>query len=189
MRRTLMVAALLAVGTTAGAQGASRTFEARAFFGGVLAAGAMRDEVQDAVLVGLQGALQVAPRLHVVGTVGAMPTRAIVDGTDDHVSVVQYDLGLELGLARRERHGTVLRPYAALGVGARTYWYDAAALEDRTGVVGVGALGLEWKAGTLAVRTEGRASAFRYRSPVRSAGGSMTGSDVGLVFALARHFR
>lgn len=186
MRRTMVLVALLVGAGAAGAQRA-RPFEFRGLVGATMATGAMRDVMEDAALFSAQGAVQLRPMLHAVATFGWMPTRTQLDVSSNKVSVVQYDLGVELALARRRYEGGQLLPYVGLGAGARMYAYDAAELKDRTCTVGVGTLGAEWTMREVGLRAEVRDNVFCFRSPLPG-GESRTRNDVGMSFGVVYHF-
>ncbi len=176
---------LLAATVTAGiarAQGvadrpASRgAIELRPYVGAVVPTGAQRDVLTDAVLVGAQLGWHFHDRLAVTGSFGWAPASdrgstlagdPLPTGREENVDLFQYDVALEgrlPNLLPSRRWST--RPYAALGVGGRTYNYrDVGSLGAETNVLGFGALGLDVTppSGNLGLRVEARdnVSAFR----------------------------
>src|SRR5215216_5707696 len=98
MRRTMLAAAALIAGATAvAAQEPGAKAEVRPFVGASIPTGTQRDLFNDAPVFGLQGAVQLKPNFHVVGTFGWVPGQNQFVSTRDNVNIFQYDVGLELG--------------------------------------------------------------------------------------------
>jgi hypothetical protein len=187
MRKTSLALALALTASAAAAQvTAPRTPELRTFVGAAFQTGPQRDVLKDAFLVGAQGAVQVRPAFHLVGSFGWMPTVAKYAVADDNVNVFQYDLGMEFGLLRATPGGFEVRPFLGLGGGARTYLYDAKALNDNTCSLGYATLGTEFLVGPAMLRMEGRDNVFCFKSPVGNK--SKTRNDVGLTVGVGYHF-
>jgi hypothetical protein len=170
----LAVAALVLSARTASAQGPTTKVELRPFVGAYVPTGAHRDLLRDAVLVGAQLGRPLTEYLAVTGSFGWAPAAdktpaAGIDfsSRDEDVDLYQYDLALEgrlPDLAPSTRWST--RPYAALGVGGRTYSYrDVPGVGAETNVIGFGAVGLDVAPPTrsLGIRFEVRdnVSAFK----------------------------
>ena len=181
---TLLGAALLVVAGVAGAQAPAAgrgPVELRPYVGAVVPTGAQRDVLTDAVLVGAQLGWQFHQNLAVTGSFGWAPASdrstalsgsggtpgGLYTGREEDVSLFQYDVALEgrlPNLSRSLRWST--RPYAALGVGGRTYDYrDVGGVGAETNLLGFGAVGLDVTppTGNLGLRVEARdnVSAFK----------------------------
>lgn len=143
------------------AQSASvqRTFEVRPFVGGMIQTGDQRDLLKDAVLVGAQASYTLTPNFAVVGSFGWAPSK---DQTiaEEKIDLFQYDVGLEGRLDNLMPASSIsTRPYAALGVGGRTYDYrDLDDVDAQTNFLGFGAVGVDvaQATGPIGVRVEAR---------------------------------
>jgi hypothetical protein len=189
MRRTAMAIAMLATAAMAlPAQTSAWKPELRPFLGASVPTGGQRDLFKDAAMFGVQGALELRPTFHVLGTFSWVPAQNKYAAGDDNVSIFAYDAGIEKGLVQPLRSGWELRPFFGVGAGARTYSYASPALRDQTCVGGYGALGSELQLRRVALRLEARDNVFCYKSPV---GGveSKTRSDFGFALGFAYHFR
>ena len=182
------VVALLATGTALPGQAPRTQFELRPFVGASIPTGSQRNLFRDELLIGFQAAVELNPTLHMVGSLGGVPSHARYAVSDGEVNVFQYDLGLELGWARSLSRGREFRPFFGFGAGGRTYAFAADVLDDRTCLSGYGALGSELRFGRTGVRLEARDNVFCYRSPMASVG-SRTRNDVSLMLGLAYQFR
>ena len=192
MRRISLAVALLTAATIAGAQAptdapAATTFELRPFVGAYVPTGDQRNVMEDAPMVGGQLALQLAPTLHVVGSLGWVLGTSKFNVTDKNVQIFQYDAGVEYGILRTMRSGWDLKPYLGVGGGARTYAYGDGALSSRTCVAGYGAAGTEYQWGFTALRVEARDYVHCFKSPVAGVG-SKTRNDLGFSLGVALHF-
>jgi len=119
-----------------------------------------------APIFGLQGAVELKPTLHLVGTFGCVPGQNAYVLTRDDGNIFQYDVGLELSMVRPLSGNWQFRPYVGIGGGARTYAYQADQLADQTCAAGYGALGTEFQLGRTALRVEARDDGFCFKSPV-----------------------
>jgi hypothetical protein len=182
------VVALLATGTALPGQAPSIQFELRPFVGASIPTGSQRDFFRDEPLIGFQAAVELNPTLHMVGSLGGVPSDARYAVSDGEVNVFQYDVGLELGWARPLTRGWEFRPFFGFGAGGRTYAYTADVLDDQTCLSGYGALGSEFRFGRTGVRLEARDNVFSYRSPIARVR-SKTRNDVDLMLGFAYHFR
>lgn len=162
-RQLTLTAAVLAALTAAPAA-AQRVPEAkplalRPYVGALVPTGAQRDLIGDAVLVGAQASYALTPSVALLGSFGWSPTK---DQTfaDERVDLFQYEVGVE----GRLRNLTAAlpfatRPYAAVGVGGRTYDYrDLAGAGSETNLLGFGAVGLDLaqRGGPIGLRVEAR---------------------------------
>lgn len=188
MRVTRLVIAAAVLGATAlPAQTRQATPELRPFVGVSIPTGAQRDLYGDAPLVGLGGAYQLRPNLHLVGTFAWVPGQTEYAVADDNVNIFQYDVGVELSV-ERALGSWMVRPFLGLGGGARTYAFGSALLDDKTCAAGYGTLGSEFMLGAAALRIEARDNLFCYRSPIEGEE-SHTRNDLGLSLGLSYHFR
>ena len=189
MRGSLLaVAALCASATALPAQSARVRPEIRPFAGAIIPTGSQRDLFKDAPLVGVQGAVELKPSLHLVGTFAWVPGQNKFAVAQDNVSIFAYDVGAELGFVRSLGGAWELRPFIGAGAGARTYSYQASTLATRTCAAGYGALGTEFQRGRTALRVQARDNVFCFKSPIAGVS-SQTRNDIGLSFGLAYHLR
>jgi hypothetical protein len=189
MRRTMLAAAALMAGAMAlSAQEPAARPEIRPFMGASIPTGTQRDLFNDAPMFGLQGAVQLKPNFHVVGTFGWVPGQNQFVLTRDNVNIFQYDVGLELGMVRALGGNWQFKPYLGIGGGARTYAYEADQLADRTCAAGYGALGSEFQVGRTAFRVEARDDVFCFKSPIAGQD-SKTRNDIRLTAGVAFHLR
>lgn len=189
MRRTMLATAALFAGATAVyAQEPGAKVEVRPFVGASIPTGAQRDLFNDAPIFGVQGAVQVKPTLHLVGTFGWVPGQNEYVAARDNVNVFAYDVGVELSMVRPLGGNWQFRPYAGIGGGGRTYAYEADQLADKTCVAGYGALGSEFQIGRTALRVEARDDLYCFRSPVAGVD-SETRNEIRLTAGVAYHFR
>ncbi|MHB1225887.1 MAG: outer membrane beta-barrel protein, partial [Gemmatimonadaceae bacterium] len=153
--------ALTLFASAAHAQGASETrpFELRPVVGALVPTGDQRDLLKDAVLLGAQLSYSLTPNLAVVGSFGWAPSEDRLLA-DEKVDLFQYDLGVEGRLRNLTPASSIsTRPYAAIGVGGRTYSYrDLDDADAQTNFLGYGALGLEvaQASGPFGIRIEAR---------------------------------
>jgi hypothetical protein len=188
MRTTTLVIASLVLGATAlPAQARRVTPELRPFVGVSIPTGAQRDLFGEAPLLGLGGAVQLRPNLHLVGTFAWVPGQTEYAVTEDNVNIFQYDVGVELSV-ERAMGSWMFRPFLGLGGGARTYAFKSALLDNKTCAAGYAALGSEFMLGATAVRLEARDNLFCYRSPIEGEE-SRTRNDIGVSLGLSYHFR
>ena len=190
MKRAIAAAAaLLAGATTLPAQESGAKAEVRPFVGASIPTGTQRDLFNDAPIFGLQGAVELKPTLHLVGTFGWVPGQNQYVLARDNVNIFQYDVGVELSMIRPLGGGNwQFRPFVGIGGGARTYAFEADQLADKTCAAGYGALGSEFQLGRTALRVEARDDVFCFRSPIEGQD-SQTRNDIRLTAGLAYHFR
>jgi hypothetical protein len=186
MRRFFVLSALLLTATAAAAQETGSWLELRPFAGAAVPVGDQRDVFKDAFLLGLQGAWEVQPDFHVVGTLGWQPATSRFDASESGANVFLYDVGMEFAMVRPMRTWE-LKPFFGFGVGARTFDYQAAELRTRTGISGYGTLGMEFQIGRSALRLETRGNVFNFKSPFAGEKAKTRG-DLGLTAGYAFHF-
>lgn len=189
MRRIMLAAVALVFGATAlPAQETGAKAEIRPFVGASIPTGTQRDLFNDAPVFGLQGAVELKPTLHLVGTFGWVPGQNEYVLARDNVNIFQYDVGIELSMVRGLGASWQFRPYLGVGGGARTYAYEADQLGDKTCAAGYGALGSEFQLGRTALRVEARDDVFCFKSPIPGQD-SRTRNDLRLTAGMAYHFR
>jgi hypothetical protein len=192
MRTLTLAAALLAAASVAAAQEpndapAAARFEIRPFVGAYVPTGDQRNVMEDAPMIGGQLAYQVAPTLHVLGSLGWVLGTDRYRVADRGVQIFQYDLGVEYGLVRPMKGGWDLKPFLGLGGGGRTYAYGDDALSTGTCIAGYGAAGAEYQWGVTALRFEARNYVHCFKSPIAGVG-SKTRNDLGFSLGVALHF-
>ena len=186
-----LIAAVVAIGAAASALSAQSpgiTPELRPFIGVSVPTGDQQDLFKRAPMAGLQGALEIRPNFHVIGTFGYVPGESKYAVTYNDVKIYDYNIGAELGLVRQWGASWEFKPFIGLGAGARTYAYKDQTLTDKTCAAGYGAAGAELQMGRAAIRLEGRGNVFCYRSPIEGVE-SKTRNDVGLSLGFAYHIR
>lgn len=187
-KTTLAVAGLCLLASALPGQAARVKPEIRPFAGAVIPTGQQRKQFMDAPLFGLSAAVELQPQIHVLGTFAWVPAQDKYGFSQNNVNVFQYTVGAELGFVQPLAGRWELRPFAGVGVGGRTYAFQAAGLNDRTSFTGYAALGTEFQIARTALRLEARDNVTYYRSPV-SGISSETRNDVGLALGIAYHLR
>ena len=192
MRKLTLAVSMLTAASIAAAQApeaapAASTFEIRPFVGAYVPTGAQREVMEDAPMLGAQLAYQLAPTLHVLGSLGWVLGTDKFRVADDAVQIFQYDVGVEYGIFRTMKSGWDLKPYLGLGAGGRTYAYSDDALATGTCLAGYGALGTEYQWGFTAIRAEVRDYVHCFKSPIAGVG-SKTRNDLGFSLGVALHF-
>jgi hypothetical protein len=185
----VVVAALLAVASTAGSQEVSGGFtpEIRPFVGVYVPTGPMQDQFKSASMAGIQMAVEMSRNFHVLGSVGWTHGHSKLPIARDRTDIWQYDVGVEANLVRPLDDVWLLRPFAGIGAGGRTYDYRAPGIGSQRCTAGYGSLGTEVQRGDVAFRLEGRDYLSCFESPVT--GRKSTLNDVGISFGLAYHIR
>lgn len=181
------VATLCLVATALPAQTSKVKPEIRPFAGAMIPTGELRNLFLDAPMFGVSTAVELKPTVHVLATFAWVPAQNKYGVAQNNVNVFQYTVGAELGFVTPLAGNWELRPFAGLGVGARTYAFQGG-LKDRTCFAGYGALGTEFQIARTALRLEARDNVFCYRSPI-SGVSSKTRNDVGLSLGVAYHLR
>jgi len=188
MRTTALFLSLTLAGAGVLSAQESRTAaEIRPFVGISIPTGSQRDLFNDAPVFGLQGAMELKPTLHLVGTFAWVPGQTQYVAASDNVNVFQYDVGVELGMVRELSGDWQFRPYVGLGAGARTYAYQAGQLADKTCAQGYGAIGGEFQIRRTSLRLEGRDNVFCFKSPIAGVD-SRTRNDIRVAAGFAYHF-
>jgi hypothetical protein len=191
MRRIVITLAALALATTLAAQQRAPdgwTLEVRPFAGAFVPTGGLGDVLKTDAMFGVQGAIGVRPKLHIVGTFAWIPGQTKLVVADQDVNIYQYDLGIEYTFTRSPLWGWELRPFAGIGAGGRGYDYASDALLNSSCTAGYGALGTELQMGRAALHVEARDYVHCFKSPIER-GESSTRNDLRFAFGVAYHFR
>ena len=183
----VFLALLVAAAPPLSAQ-ANSTPEIRGFTGALIATGAQHDLFTDAPILGLEAAMEVRPAVHAVASFGWAPSEVAYALSNANVSILQYTLGIEVGLSRHVYGERLFKPFVSVGAGARTYVYADPSVSDKTCTAGYGAVGAELQAGKTAVRLEARGNIYCYQAPIAGTA-SETRNDIGLVLGVVRHVR
>lgn len=196
-KKAAFAAASLAVGVgvvaapaTAQETGFRPEIELRPFVGAYVPTGDQRDLVKDAVLVGSTLAVRATPALTVTGGFGWSPTeeRPRITG-DNTVDLFQYDVGLELGRdLALGRTSWSWRPFIGAGAGGRTYHYRDLDVDAETDFAGYGAAGVQFDAGRVGLRFEGRDYVSSFDGLQGEMAESAARNDLFLVGALMLRF-
>ena len=186
------IAAGLLVLPAVGAQAQDQrvgAFEIRPYVGAYIPTGDQRDLLEDAVLVGAQGSWRVNSMFAVTGTFGWVPSKDRVQAGDETLDLYQYDVGAEVRApAWYQAASWNFTPFAALGIGGRTYDYrDLDDVDAKTNVAGYGALGGEFGFGRLGLRVEARDYVSRFE-PLTGDGDAKTRNDVTVAAGLTLRF-
>ena len=183
----VFLALLVAAATALPAQERS-TPEMRVFTGALIATGPQHDLFSDAPMLGLEAAMELRPAVHAVASFGWAPSEVAYTFSNPTVSILQYTLGIEVGLSRSVYGGHLFKPFVSVGAGGRTYAYADPSVSDKTCTAGYGAVGAELQAGKTAVRLEARCNVYCNQPPFAGQA-SETRNDVGLVFGVVQHIR
>ena len=192
-RIAFAVAAGLLVVSAAEAQAQEQrfgAFEVRPYVGAYIPTGDQRDLLEDAVLVGAQGSWRVNQMFAVTGTFGWAPSKDRIQAGDEWLDLYQYDVGAEVRApAWYQASSWNFTPFAALGIGGRTYDYrDLDDVDSKTNVAGYGALGGEFGFGRLGLRVEARDYVSRFESLTDEDADAKTRNDVTLAAGLTVRF-
>ena len=186
MKTPAIALAALLVGTVTLEAPAQMRPEIRPFAGAYIPTGQQRDLFRAHSMFGGQAALEIAPFFHVLGSFGWVPGQTKYAVADREVNIFTYDVGAEVNGLVPLYGDWLLKPFAGIGLGARSYAYKADALADRSCAAGYGAIGTEFQLDRLALRAEARDYVYCFKAPVIGVK-SKTRYDVGLSLGLAYH--
>jgi hypothetical protein len=187
MKKGLFFAiALSAAATVLPAQTTVPALELRPLAGASIPTGTQRDYFKDAAMFGLQGAIELKPAFHLLGSFSWVDGKNTYGVSNANVDLFQYDVGAELGVVAPLGRGWEMKPFFGLGAGARTYRFSSDQLSNKTCALGYGAAGSEFQIAKVALRLEARENVFCYRSPFIGEK-SKTRNDLGLSFGIAYH--
>jgi hypothetical protein len=184
-REVLLAAVLLVPAVSAAEPGNVVSPEVRPVVGAFVPTGDLRDVLKDAVVVGVQGGMELAAPLHLLGMFAWSPSKNQLLATDDGVNLYQYDAGLELFNSMSMGESWMARPFLGIGVGGRTFDFKMADLDTKTYFTGYGALGAEFQMEKVALRIEGRD--YLYQSDKIGNEGKKTRNDLMLMTGIAYH--
>jgi hypothetical protein len=160
--------------------------EVRPWAGARFPTGPQRDLFRTAPVYGVQAAIEMTPKLHLLGSFGWSPGHSKLDVGDRGVDVFQYDLGAEYNIVVPVARSWDLKPFAGVGAGARTYRYDAEDLATNSPLTAYGSFGTELQRGFAAVRVESRGYLFGFTDPMTDVWDAR--NEVGLSLGFAYHF-
>jgi hypothetical protein len=160
--------------------------EVRPFAGVFVPVGAQRSDFKSATMFGAQGAIEVNRHLHGLVSLGWTHGHNKLY-VADVTQIWQYDIGAELNAVRDVGFGWYFRPFAGMGLGGRTYNYQASEVSTKSCTAGYGTLGGEMQRNVIALRAEVRDYLSCYESPL--SGKKNTRNDLGITFGLAYHLR
>ncbi|HET7224563.1 MAG TPA: hypothetical protein VFK69_02525, partial [Candidatus Eisenbacteria bacterium] len=184
MRRNLFIAALLGCLVIGGATAAFAQMipEVRPFAGAFVPTGKQRDVLKDTWMIGAQGGVEMAQRLHAIAT---LAWAANPGGNDP--SVFDYNAGIEAFQPIDMSMNWQVRPFAGLGLGARTYVGHGDNTGSETQFAGYGALGTEFQIRRIALRIEGRDYLSRFKG-LNGTDRARTGNDLTFSGGVAFHW-
>lgn len=133
-----------------------RRLEVAAYAGAFLGTGDQRDLLDDAVLTGLIASYDIHPNVALVGSFAWAPSQAKGLALDNDVDLYQYDVGVQGQLAYELSSEVTLKPFAGLGVGARTYSLRNRDVDAETDFAGYAALGASAEYRGFALRLTAR---------------------------------
>jgi hypothetical protein len=163
--RSLLLALGVAGPTSLLAQtGAGARPEIRPFASLYVPMGSLRGHLTHGSTVGLQGALEMSSRFHLLSTLSWTAGHEKHVDRDELTQIWQYDVGAELNTYREVQGGWLLRPFIGVGVGGRTYKFPEG-VPLSSCAAAYGALGTELQKRRLAYRLEWRSYVSCYKSP------------------------
>ena len=186
---TAFVGALMigaALPTAARAQ--MKRFEVHSIGGFFVPTGDQRDELKDAMMLGLGGGYQLTPKLSVVGNFAWSGSKAKQLIDEPNVNIYHYDVGAQYRVAHLTTGGDWhFLPFLGAGIGGRTYDTEQNGVETQTNFTGYGSLGMEVQYKKLGWRIEGRDYLSSYTG-LTGASDRTTRSDVGILTGMTLRF-
>lgn len=191
MRRVLISLAIAAASALpAGAQSAmiGSGTELRSFVGAFIPTGSQRNDFKSAAMVGAQAAQELSSNVHLLGSVAwTKSNNKFASFTNAGTNIWQYDAGIEVNAIRSLDDEWLWRPLVGIGVGGRTYDYQAANVGSNTCTAGYANVGTEFQRKVVALRFDAREYLYCFESPVTAK--KSTRNDLGLTLGLVYHFR
>ena len=184
---TIAAAGLLIAMSAAQAQESKPVrLEVRPFAGRYLPTGTQGGEFKQAPTFGVQGALELSSNIHVLASVGwtdgeTKNETLALRGTQ----MLQSDLGIEANGVREIGTQYLLRPFAGIGAGARSYRYKEPGVANSTTPAGYLTLGSELQRSAVALRLELRGYVSRFNVPLNDE--TQFRNDMAFMFGLAYH--
>jgi hypothetical protein len=187
MKAPTLSALLLALTTAAGSAQIlpAPRVEIRPSIGARFPVGSQRALFKAAPIFGAQGAIEMTPNMHLVGSLGWSPGQIKMNVVDRDVDVIEYDAGIEYNLWVPLDRNWEIKPFAGAGVGARTYLYDSSDLAADTPMTAYGALGTELQRGFAALRIETRGYLHGFMDPLTEDWSSQ--NELGVAVGFAYH--
>lgn len=186
LTRGCVVAMLVLSSAGAWAQSNGPIPELRPVAGAYVPTGDQRDLLNDALLLGVQGGVELSDRAHLIGTLAWSPSKNNEMSTQRNFNLYQYDLGLELFNHRHMGEEWTFKPFAGVGAGARTFDFPDPAIKTKTYLTGYASLGTEFQFRRFALRIEGRDYVYRFKGMTGDEDAS-TCNDLALVTGAAFH--
>ena len=184
----LVLVILLGRAVLVPAQPSARVVEVRGLVGGYFPIGSQqRSGFREGAVLGLDGALELSPNVHIVGSMGWAPIQHELPVADDRLDIFLYDVGAELSLRHPLPDHWWLRPFVGGGAGIRTYRYHDRSLIDRMAMAGNLVGGAELQVRRTAFRFETRGSLVRVRPPTESARARVR-SDLRVAIGVSHHW-
>jgi hypothetical protein len=159
--------------------------EVRPWVGARIPTGPQKDLFQVAPVYGVQGAIEMTRAMHILGSLGWSPGSSKMDVGNHGVDVFEYDFGVEYNLLLPVGRRWELKPFSGVGVGARTYRYDAEELESSTPLTAYGSIGAELQRGVAALRIETRGYLHGFLDPLTEEWDAL--NDMGISLGFAYH--
>jgi hypothetical protein len=168
-------------------QQAPRKLQVAPFVGAYVATGDQRDLLDDGLFGGLTASYDVHPYAAVIGSFGWAPTQAKGLARDEDLDIFQYDVGVQGQFPFDTGNGVTLKPFAGIGVGARTYSFRDLDVDTETDFAGIVALGgsVEYRAFAVSVTARDYLTSFDGIGPE---GDASTRNDLGLFASVAMRF-
>jgi hypothetical protein len=182
---SVAVATVIA-GPTAGAQRMA-DWEIRPFAGYAIPTGAHRDDFNNAVMSGAEGAVRLTADLDLIGSFAWQPSRGKYNVSERYADVWVFNFGLERSFRGQRLSGSGFVPFFGGGVGGRSYDFRSSALNSSTCYSGYVNGGSSYERGRSTVRLELRDNVFCYKSPV-GALDEQTRNEIGILMAIGFRF-
>jgi hypothetical protein len=148
--------------------------------------GSQQDDFKNAATYGFQGAVEFTSFAHLVASGGYTNARSKIGALiSPKTRMWQYDLGAEFNALAKLGSNYMLRPFLGFGAGTRSYKYEDAGIDTKTGAAAYAALGTDLQRGPVAFRLETRSYLSRFYEPLNS--DKWFRNDYYVMFGLALH--